>query len=277
MQERAKEIILRAKKNVFTGNLGNHLTSFKGDGIDFAEIRDYNFGDDVRKINWKATAKSGELKLNEFNEERELHIVVACMISGGLNFGTNRLKQDVMAELVALLGFSAIANSDRFELILYSNRVERHFKPTKSSGIVEAGVEEVLSINPIGKKADYRSFVNYIQSRLKKRAVVIILGDFLEENIDLSSLIRHQLYAIKIRDHFEEELNLLQGDIRLINPTNLESMEVTINKSVIKDYQKELLAHDTRLKEHFLEYRVISSTIYTIDDLYLRAVQIFKG
>jgi len=276
MQERTLEIILRAKKNVFTGNLGNNLTSFKGDGIDFAEIRNYSYGDDVRKINWKATAKSGELKLNEFNEERELHIVVVAMLSGGLNFGTKRLKQDVMAELVALLGFSAIANSDRFELILFSNEIERHFKPTKSSGIIEAGVEEILSKNLIGKEANYKNLVDYLQGRFKKRAIVIVLGDFFEDGINLNNLIKHQLYAVKIREHFEEELNI-SGDIRLVNPNTKEAMELSINSSVVKEYKKELLVHDTKLKEHFLEYGIVSDTIYCDDDLYLRAMQIFKG
>ena len=276
MQERTKEIILRAKKNVFTGNLGNHLTSFKGDGIDFAEIRDYNFGDDVRKINWKATAKSGELKLNEFNEERELHIVVVAMLSGSLNFGTKRLKQDLLAELVALLGFSAIANSDRFELILFSQDVLKHFKPTKSSGIVEVGVDTILSENLVGKEANYNELTNYLQSRLKKRALVVIIGDFFEDNIDLSLLIKHQLYAINIRDRFEEELNL-SGDIRLIDPISLDSMEVVLNSSVSNEYKKELQKHDIKLKEHFLEYGIRGGKIYTDDDLYLRATQIFKG
>ena len=276
MQERVQEIILKAKKNVFTGNLGNNLTSFKGDGIDFAEIRDYSYGDDVRKINWKATAKSGELKLNEFNEERELHIVVVAMLGGSLNFGTKRLKQDVVAELVATLGFSSISNSDRFELILFSKDVQKHFKPTKSSGIIEAGVEELLSIDLIGKEANYKNLTNYLQGRFKKRAIVIVVGDFFEENIDLSPLIKHQLYAINIRDRFEEELNIY-GDIRLIDPTTLDSFSTTINSSVAKEYKEELLKHDTKLKEHLLEYGIIEGKIYTDDDLMLRAIQIFKG
>ncbi len=276
MQERAKEIILRAKKNVFTGNLGNNLTSFKGDGIDFAEIREYNFGDDVRKINWKATAKSGDLKINEFNEERELSIVVACMLSGGLNFGTKRLKQDLMAELVALLGFSAIANSDRFELILFSNKVEKHYKPTKKSGVVEMGVYDILSLELIGKEADYNKFVSYLQSKLKKRAIVIIVGDFFEEDIDLSMLIKHQLYAIRLRDKLEESLNI-SGDLSLIDPKTLDSMELVINRSIAKEYQKELIKHDSKLDEHFLEYNITNGKIYTDDDIYIKAMQIFKG
>jgi uncharacterized protein (DUF58 family) len=276
MNLKSKEIILRAKKSVYTGNLGNNLTSFKGDGIDFAEIREYNYGDDVRKINWKATAKSGNLKINEFNEERELHIVVACMLSGGLNFGVKRLKQDVMAELVALLGFSALINGDRFELILFSDTLHRHFKPTKSSGVIEAGVSEIVQSSYVGKEADYANFTSYLQSKLKKRAIVIVLGDFFEDGIDLSPLIKHQLYAINIRDHFEEEPNI-SADLNLVDPNTLNFMELTLNKGVVNEYKKELLKHDNKLKEHFLEYAIAGAKVYTDDDLYLRATQIFKG
>ncbi len=104
MQQVAKEIILRAKKDVFTGNLGNYLTTFKGDGLDFREIRDYEYGDDIRKINWKATAKGGGLKTNIFNEERELNIVIAFMLSGTLNFGSVALKQEVATADYGSLG-----------------------------------------------------------------------------------------------------------------------------------------------------------------------------
>ncbi len=274
VEQRVKEILLKAKKEVFTGNIGNHLTAFKGDGIDFAEIRDYNSGDDVRKINWKATAKSGELKLNEFNEERELHIVVAVMLSGGLNFGLKRLKQDLVAELLALVGFSSISNSDRLEIALFSNQLEKHYKPTKKSGVVESAVYDILSKDLVGKEANYKELIEFLQSRLKRRAIVIIVGDFYED-IDISYLNKHQLYLIRVRDHFEEELTI-SGELGLINPTTLELIETNIDSSTINSYKKSLKEHDNRLNEHFLEYGAVVGDIYTDEDIYLKAVDIFK-
>ncbi len=274
-EQRAKEILLKAKKEVFTGNIGSHLTAFKGDGIDFAEIRAYNSGDDVRKINWKATAKSGDLKLNEFNEERELHIVVAVMLSGGLNFGTKRLKQDSVAEILALLGFSSIASGDRLEIALFSDKLERHFKPTKSSGIVEMAVREVLSKDLIGKEANYLELINFLQSRLKRKAVVVIIGDFYED-IDISYLAKHQLYLVRVRDHFEEELSDV-GEVGLIDPISKKSVEANIDSSLIKSYKSALKKHDNTLNEHILEYGATIGNIYTNDDVYLRATDIFKG
>lgn len=273
VEERAKAIMLKAKKQVFTGNLGNNLTTFKGDGVDFAEIREYNSGDDVRKINWKATAKSGSLKLNEFNEERELHIVVVAMLSGGLNFGTKRLKQDVVAEMVALLGVSAISSGDRLEMLLFSNKIERHFRATKRVGAVEEAVVEIMSKDLIKKEADYEALTTYL-TKLKRGAIVIVMGDFYED-IDLSTLIKHQLYYIRVRDHFEEEPNL-SGEVELIEPSSLASLKANVSGSMLKEYSRVLSAHDSRVDEHFLEYGIRGGTLYTNDDLYLRAVQILK-
>jgi len=273
--DRAKEIILKAKKSVFTGNIGNNLTAFKGDGLDFAEIRNYNSGDDIKKINWKATAKTGELKLNEFHEERELHIVVVAMLSGSLLFGTKRLKNEVMAELLALIGFSAINNGDRFESIIFSNKLERHFKPSKRVGQVEGAVEELLSINPIGKEANFSELATFLQAKLKKKAIVIILSDFYEE-IDLILLSRHQLYTIAVRDHFEEEPNL-SGELELIDPISQKEMELNINSNIIKKYKNAIKNLDNKLKEQALEYGATYGKIYCNDELYIRALQIFKG
>ena len=102
IENKLKEILLRVKKQVFSGNIGNTLSTFKGTGLDFYEIKDYTIGDDVRKINWKSTAKSSSVKVNVFNEERELNIIVAYMVNGSINFGTKRIKQDVMAEVCLL-------------------------------------------------------------------------------------------------------------------------------------------------------------------------------
>ncbi len=275
VEQRVKEIVLKAKKSVFTGNIGNHLTAFKGDGIDFAEIREYSSGDDVRKINWKATAKSGSLKLNEFNEERELHIVVVSMLSGGLTFGTKRSKQDVVAELLALVGFSAVSNGDRLEIALISDKVERHFKPTKSSGIVEASIYEILSSDLLDKQADYKSAVEFLQGRVKRGAIVVVIGDFYED-LDLTLLAKHQLYAIRVRDHFEENPNI-NGELGLIDPATKKGTQISLDGSLLHKFREELKEHDRKIDEHIFELGAKVANIYTDEDTTLRAIQIFKS
>jgi len=274
METKVKEILLRAKKSVFTGNLGNNLTTFKGDGIDFAEIREYSFGDDVRKINWKATAKTGEVKINEFNEERELNISFVFMLNGGINFGTVALKQDIMVELLAMIGYSAISNGDRLSTFFFSNKLECKFKPSKNLGVVEEYVKSALEINPIGKKTDYNALCDFLNSTFKKKSIVIIVGDFYGD-IDLNTIAhKHQIYALIVRDRFEE-YPVTDGEYTIIDPSTLKSEDITLSKSSAKAFKKELQKQDSKLYEHFLEHRVNYGKIYTDEDLYLRLVQIF--
>lgn len=271
-----REILLRARKEVFTGNLGNTLTPFKGDGIDFAEIREYNYGDDVRKINWKATARTGDVKLNVFNEERELNIIVLFMLSGSINFGTVRLKQEVMAELLALLSFSALKNSDRLSTLFFSDKVEGYLKPTKNLGVVEDSLRMALEYDPVGKRADFDAFCHYLNSTTRQKSMVLLIGDFYGE-IDLSTIAhRHQIYALIVRDRFEEEPKL-EGALRLVDPVTMKDAEVVLNRSMLREYSKQVAAGDARLYEHFLEHKIIYGKIYTDEDLYLRAAQILKG
>jgi len=271
-----KEILLRAKKEVFTGNLGNNLTAFKGDGIDFAEIKEYDYGDDVRKINWKATAKTGEVKVNVFNEERELNIIVAFMIDGGINFGTVRLKQEVMAELLALLSFSALKNADRLTTLFFSDDVESFMKPTKSLGVVEESVRTALSADPIGKRADFDAFCHYLNSTTRQKSLLLLIGDFYGD-IDLSSIAhKHQIYALIVRDRFEEA-PLLDGEYTLVDPTTLQGEDIYLNRSVVNAYETALRESDEKLYEHFLEHKITYGKIYTDEDIYVRASQILKG
>jgi len=272
----AKEIILRAKKAVFTGNLGNNLTAFKGDGIDFAEIKEYNFGDDVRKINWKATAKTGQTKLNVFNEERELNIVVAFLVDGGINFGTSALKQEVMAEILALVIYSAIKNGDRLNTLFFSDKLEGFIKPSKNLGVVQEAVYRALEIEPLGKSCNMQEFVNYINSTIKKRSLIVLIGDFYGD-IDLSQIAhRHQVYALIVRDRFEEMPNI-DGDYTLIDPSSLKATQSELNSNIAKAFNNELKAKDQKLYEHFLEHEIGYGKIYTDEDVYVRAVQIFKS
>jgi len=275
MQEKVKEILIRAKKQVFSGNLGNNLTALKGDGIDFAEIRDYNFGDDVRKINWKATAKSGKIKVNEFNEERELNIVVVFLVDGGIKFGTKALKQDIMSEVLALINYSAIKNSDRVSTLFFSSEPLKFIKPSKNLGVVQEAVEFGVGVDAIGKSVDFNALNWYLNGAIKQKSIVILIGDFLQD-VDISLIAsKHQVYAVMVRDSFEEYPNI-EGEFDFINPINLEVQNLFLNRKSAKSLQEEIKKHDNKLMEHFLEHRVDFGKIYTDEDVYLRLMQIFK-
>jgi uncharacterized protein (DUF58 family) len=275
-KKKAKEIILRAKKDVFSGNLGNHLTLFKGDGLDFREIRDYTYGDDIRKINWLASAKGSGLKVNEFNEERELNIVIVLMLSGGLHFGSVKLKHEVAIEILALLGLSAIKDNNRVETIFFEKEMVRLFKPTKREAIIYDVVEKGVAIEPLGMEADYNSLVESIMGLVKQRSIIFVIGDFLTQDLDFSLIsAKHQIYALVVRDHLEESLELF-GEYQLIDTNSLNSEDFLIDKSVIASYKAELEKHDRALREHFLKHGVVFGKVYTDDEVYIRLSQIIK-
>jgi len=275
MNQVAQEILLRARKDVFSGNLGEHLTAFKGDGLDFREIRDYEHGDDIRKINWKATAKGAGVKTNVFNEERELNIVLAFMVSGSINFGSIKLKQEVVAEILALLSFSALKGHNRLQSQFFSDKSELFFEPSKSDRIIYNIVENTITIDTLGKEVNYQSFCNFINDVVRQKSLIFMIGDFYGD-IDLSDIAhKNEVYALIVRDRLEEN-PLLHGLFELIDPNSLKSNEISLNKSTATEYQKLIKEHDNKIQEHFLEHQITFGKIYTDEDVYLRLSEIIK-
>ena len=276
MQQVAKEILLRAKKDVFSGNLGNHLTTFKGDGLDFREIRDYDYGDDIRKINWKATAKGSGLKTNVFNEERELNIVVAFMLSGSLHFGSVKFKQEVVAEIIALLSFSALKNDNRLQSLFFEKKTERFFEPSKNDAVVHQIVESAVDVDCVGREVDYQAFCDFVNGVVRGKSLIFMVGDFYG-TVDLSEIAhKNEIYAIVVRDRLEE-FPLMSGEFELVDPNSLASSEITLNREVANEYEKLIKEHDSRLREHFLEHQITFGKIYTDEDIYIRLSEIIKG
>ncbi len=276
MQQVAKEILLRAKKDVFSGNLGNHLTTFKGDGLDFREIRDYDYGDDIRKINWKATAKGNGLKTNVFNEERELNIVIAFMLSGSLHFGSVKLKQEVATEIMALLAFSSIKNDNRLQSVFFEKRIEKFFEPTKNDAIVYQLVENAIEYDCLGKEVSYKAFCDFVNGVVKQKSLIFIVGDFYGD-VDLSEIAhKNEVYAIVVRDRLEEN-PILNGEFELVDPNSLNSEDITLNKEIAKEYKRLIENHDRELREHFLQHQISFGKIYTDEDIYIRLSEIIKG
>jgi uncharacterized protein (DUF58 family) len=276
MYDKAKEIIIKAKTNIFNTNLGNQLTSLKGDGLDFKEIKEYSYGDNIKNINWKATAKSNSLKVNVFDESRQLNIIVAFLINGSLEFGSVNMKQDIIAEIIALLGFSSIYNHDLLFPILFSNKSEIFYEPTYDETIMYKLIQDALEIKCIKKEVNYKSFCDYVNTTMKQRSVIFVVGDFYG-NVDLSEIAyTNDVYALIVRDRLEE-YPFLNGEYELVNATNLKSSEFNITKNVAKKYKELLDLQDEILKEHFLKHRIIHGKIYTDDDIFLRLSQIIKG
>ena len=276
MNEKAREILIRARKDVFSGSLGSYPTVLKGDGLDFREIRDYEYGDDIRKLNWKATARSNRLKTNVFNEERELNIVLVFMLSGSMHFGSARLKQETAAEILALLAFSSLKNDNRLQSVFFDNKTEKFFEPTRHEAVVYEMVESAVDIKCLGREADYSSFCTFVNSVVRQKSLIFIIGDFYGD-VDLSTIShKNELYAIVVRDRIEEYPDL-GGDFELVDPVSLTGGEITMSREIAREYRKKVEEHDTKLAEHFLEHGVAYGKVYTDEDVFIRLSEIIKG
>ncbi|WP_300362520.1 DUF58 domain-containing protein [Hydrogenimonas sp.] len=275
MNTKAKELLIKTKRRLFGQNIGNNISTFQGNGIDFAELKEYTYGEDVRKINWKVTARQQKPYVNVFNEERELNIVIGFMVSGSIYFGTLRQKQEVMAEILALLGFAALKNSDRVTSIFFDTALMQWFKPSKSPNIVYAALEYALETDVLKRRCDTGKFVDFLLGSIKNRSIVLLLGDFYEE-ADFSLLgARHELYAVIVRDRFEEH-PLLEGEYDLVDPVSGKHHRLDLDGKLIEKYREDLRRHDERLAEHFLKNRIRFTKIYTDEEPFLKLREMLK-
>ena len=276
MNTKAKEIIIKTKKRLFGSNIGNNISIFQGNGLDFSEIKEYQIGDDVKKINWKVTAKEQKPYINVFNEERELNIIVCFMVSGNIYFGSIRQKQEVMSEILTIIGYSAIKNSDKFSTIFFDKSEIKRFKPTKNINLLYATLEEALELNSLGRKADYFALSDYLLNSIKQKSIIFIIGDFYED-LDFSLLsAKHEVYAIVVRDPFEENPKFI-GDISLIDTKTLKQSEVTLDSSAINSFKKEIKAKDKKLFEHFLKHQIGAIKVYTDEDPFVKMRGLFES
>lgn len=265
MTKTVKKIILKTKKQVYGDMLGNNASFFQGEGFEFAELREYIYGDDVRKIDWKTTAKLGKPFVKIYKEERELNVVVVSLLSGSTYFGTVKQKSDIIAEVVATLGFSAVKNADLFSHMVYADKMYSFSKPSKKLFSVHKAVEDVVAFDPLGKEADYKALVETLVARLKKKALLFIVSDFVGD-IDLKLLAKkHDVFAVIVRDRFEEDPSEL-GYLRLIDMETKQSFEGDVDAGTLKNYKKALYANDEKIYSQFKKQGVRFTKIYTHEE-----------
>jgi len=272
MNKAVKKIILKTKKQVYGDMLGNNASLFQGEGFEFAELREYVYGDDVRKIDWKTTAKLGKPFIKVYKEERELNVVVVSLLSGSTYFGTVKQKSDVIAEVAATLGFSAVKNADLFSHMIFADKMYTFSKPSKKLFSVHKAVEDVVAFDPLGKEADYPALVETLVNRLKKKALLFIVSDFVGD-IDLKLLAKkHDVFAVIVRDKFEENPSEL-GYLRLIDMETKQSFEGDVDSSTLKNYKKALHDNDEKLYAQFKKQGVRFTKIYTNEEPTLKLMK----
>jgi uncharacterized protein (DUF58 family) len=272
MHKAVKRIVLKTQKQVYGDMLGNNPSLFQGEGFEFSELREYVYGDDVRKIDWKTTAKLGKPFVKVYKEERELNVVVVSLLSGSTYFGTVKQKSEIMAEVVATLGFAAIHNSDLFSHTIFTDKLISSSKPSKKRFSVHQAVEDILSFETLGQPANYTHLVKTLQKRLHKKALLFIVSDFVGE-IDLKLLSKkHDIFAIMVRDRFEEN-PLELGHLRLLDMQTAKSIEGDINQAMLQRYKEALQSNDEKLYKSFKKQGIRFAKLYTDEDATLKLLK----
>lgn len=272
MNKATKKIILKTRRQVFGGMLGNNASLFQGQGFEFSELREYIYGDDVRKIDWKTTAKLGKPFVKIYKEERELNVVVATMMNGSVYFGTVRQKSELIAEIVSILGFSAVKNSDLFSSIVYADKLYQKSKSSKKLYSVNSAVDFLMNFESIGKEGDFSGFVDMLFSRVRKQSLLFIISDFIGD-IDLKLLSKkHDVFAVIVRDKFEENPAEL-GYLELIDMESKSRFEGSVDSGVISKYKKALIENDTKIHKHFKKNGIRFAKVYTDEEPYLKLIK----
>src|SRR5438552_6858990 len=205
-----RRLQLRARRAVEDLLGGEYKSVFKGTGIAFEEVREYQPGDDIRAIDWNVTARMGHAFIQRFIEERELTVVLLVDCSGSNQFGTQaQQKREVAAELAALLAFSAISNNDKVGLVAFTDRVEKFVPPRKGVRHVLRLIRDVLTFQPQGRRTGLREGLHYVNRILHRRGILFLMSDFFDQGYERMFKLtgrRHDLIAVPIRDRREEEM-----------------------------------------------------------------------
>lgn len=230
--KKVKLLEIRTRKIVNNVFAGEYHTVFKGQGMTFAEFREYVPGDDVRSISWTLTARTGKPYIKKYDEERELSVILAVDISGSTDFGSgDYFKGEVMAHVSALLAFSAVKNKDQVGLLLFSDQVEHFVPPGKGRGHVHRILRDLYYFKPQHQKTDLRAALAHLTGVMKKRATIFVISDFIAEGYDqmLRQLGRkHDVIALVVRDRLEREL----PDLGVVDFQDAETGEiVTVDTS----------------------------------------------
>lgn len=235
-----KELLKKVRKiEIKTRRLSDHIfggeyhSTFKGRGMTFSEVRQYQFGDDVRSIDWNVTARYNEPYIKVFEEERELTMMLVADVSGSEFFGTDQqFKNEIITEIAATLAFSAMQNNDKIGLILFTDEVELFIPPKKGKSHVLRIIRELLEFKPKSKKTDLAQAIKFLSSVMKKKAITFILSDFITDGYEHTLKIaanKHDITGIRIYDQREEaipSLGMVQiedeetGELKLINTSS---------------------------------------------------------
>ena len=274
------------KIEIKTKGLSNHIfageyhTAFKGKGMAFSEVREYQPGDDIRSIDWNVTARYNSPFVKVFEEEREMTVMLLIDVSASGNFGTQeQFKRELATELAAILAFSAINNNDKVGVIFFTDKVEQFIPPKKGKSHILRIIREVLAFQPTGKGTDIAGALEYFSAVIKKRSICFILSDFMSKEFDRPLKIaskKHDLVALRIHDTREDTL----PNVGLVPMQDAETEKMifvdTSSKKVRDNFAKNRAQATAKLRKLFPSSGVDLIDITTGTDYVKPLINFFK-
>lgn len=277
---RVRQIEIKTRglsNNIFAGE---YHSAFKGRGMAFSEVREYQYGDDIRDIEWNVTARFNKPYVKVFEEERELTVMLLIDVSGSLHFGTQRqMKKDMVTEIAATLAFSAIQNNDKIGVIFFSDRIEKFIPPKKGRKHILYIIRELLDFHAESRRTDIGQAVQYLTQALKRRCTAFVLSDFMDTNDFRQPLTianrKHDVVAIQVYDRRIQEL----PDVGLMKvrdaETGLERFIDTGNKSIRRAQSEWWHKRSNYLRDTFTRSNVDNISIRTDQDYVSALMSLF--
>lgn len=278
--KKVRRIELKIKslsKNIFSGE---YHSAFKGRGMSFSEVRSYQYGDDVRNIDWNVTARANEPFVKIFEEERELTIMILVDVSGSSSFGSKyQRKSEVFTEICAMLAFSASQNNDKVGVILFSDKIEKFIPPKKGKQHILRIIRELLDYTPSTSGTDIGLALQYLTNILKKKAICFVLSDFQADNYETALKIaskKHDIIGFSVSDPLEAAL----PDVGLLHIRDPETGEIgwidTHDKEAMGNYKLKFRQNKEAFNRHFKKSKTGVIDIGIEDSYVLALLQFFK-
>jgi uncharacterized protein (DUF58 family) len=260
---------------------GQYHSAFKGRGMAFSEVREYQYGDDIRNIDWNVTARFNHPYIKVFEEERELTVMLLIDVSGSNDFGSgNQLKRMLSAELAAVLAFSAIQNNDKVGVIFFSNQIEKFIPPKKGTSHILRIIREVIGFEPINKGTDLGEGLRFLTSAIKKRSTAFLISDFMgNAAFDQAMRIaarKHDLVALRITDRREMNIPNI-GLVKFKDAETGNDLWVDTSNARWRElYRKQLEQKSNELNQLFARSGIDNTLIFTDEDYVKPLMKLFK-
>jgi uncharacterized protein (DUF58 family) len=283
----ATELLKKVRKiEIKTRGLSKHIfageyhSAFKGKGMAFSEVREYQYGDDIRNIDWNVTARLNHPYIKIYEEERELTVMLIVDVSGSREFGTQSLlKKSIITEISAVLSFSAIQNNDKVGVIMFSDRVEKFIPPKKGRQHILRIIRELINFEPENKGTAITEALRFLTNAIKKRSTAFLISDFLDDNFEDALKIaskKHDIVGLKIYDLRETELPSI-GLIKLLDAESGEDIWIDTSSNYIRDlYRHSWRKYNEDLNDMLSKLGVDYAQISTNEDYVKPLINLFK-